>query len=346
MPKSDRTALVIDAASHPVPEDPEAIREFLAPPYRGRALPSVLRYFYPAPTSESSAPVSSEVFARHVLAERQAEFSILLPLTRGLLPDLDLGSELCHATNRWLKESFLASGRYDGRLRGSIRINPEDPDRALEEIGLWSEDPLMVQVAVPLQSHSPYGHRRYHQIWAAAEKLGLPVAVKADEPNGVEYWPTALGYPRSYAEYVAQRSLIYLHHLVSLVAQGVFDRYPGLIVVFVDGGIDLATPIMWRFDKDWRPSHPEIPWVKQLPSHYLRSNVRFCSNGLEGPTQSDRRRDWLLAANAPDLLLYASRYPFTDGALPETFQCMTEAERSRILQRNAAELYKLPIQDH
>jgi predicted TIM-barrel fold metal-dependent hydrolase len=54
----------------------------------------------------------------------------------------------------------------------------------------------------------------------------------------------------------------------------------------------------------------------------------------------------LLAANAPDLLLYASRYPFTDGALPETFQCMTEAERSRILQRNAAELYKLPIQDH
>lgn len=341
---------VVDAACHPAPRDDAHLRSYLPQPWRERFFPPLDRYWYPSPDPEQldatarapgEAPGSDpELFARQVLDEGGVDVAILLPLTRGLVPDLDLGAALCAATNQWLAEEWLEAPAARGRFRGSIRVDPNDPPRAVEEIERWADHPRMIQVAVPLQSSQPYGQRRYAGIWEAAARHGLPVAMHADGGGGVEFWPTCAGYPTHYVEWAAQVPLVFAIQLFSLIAEGVLERLEDARFVFADGGLDMLAPLLWRFEKDWRPSRHETPWVHRPPSEYVAEHVRFCANALEGPTASADVWRWYAASDAASLQLFASDHPARDrldaaaalaGAAPEV--------RRRVLGENARAFY-------
>lgn len=341
---------VVDAACHPAPRDDAHLRSYMPQPWRERFFPPAERYWYPAPDPEQreeavgsagGAPGSDpELLARQLLDEAGVDVAILLPLTRGLLPDLDLGAAVCAATNAWLAEEWLDAPAARGRFRGSIRVDPSDPPRAVAEIERWARHPRMVQVAVPLQSLQPYGQRRFAPVWEAAARHDLPVAVHADGGGGVELWPTCAGYPTHYVEYAAQLPLTFAIHLFSLVAEGMLERVENLRFVFADGGLDMLAPLLWRFEKDWRPARHETPWVTRRPSDYVAERVRFCASALEGPTTAADVPRWLAASDAATLQLFASDHPARDrldaatalaGAPPEV--------RRRVLGENARAFY-------
>src|SRR5262245_32659618 len=146
-------APVIDAAVHPALRERDELREYLSMPWRDRYFPPPERYYYPPPADEllpdSAAARDPELLVRRLLGEAGADLVILLPLTRGLLPDADLGAAICAATNDWLAEAWLPS---DPRLLGSIRVDPGEPERAVAEIERWAGHSQMVQVAVPMQA--------------------------------------------------------------------------------------------------------------------------------------------------------------------------------------------------
>jgi uncharacterized protein len=346
---------VVDAAVHPLPARGEQLRGFLSEPWRSLPLPGPHRYLSPAPSgvapfgefrrearSEQGLPGSDPELVRRHLDELGGHTAILLPLCRGLLANVDLGTAVCAAANDWLAATWLGDGNQDGRFRGTIRVNPEDPAAAVREIERWAGDERFVQLGVPLEAHRPYGQRNYTPIWEAAVRHGLPVAVHSEPGSGTDFFPTPNGYHRHYVEYHALLPANFIYHLSSLVAEGILDRLPGLRFVFADGGFDLLMPLVWRMDLDWPISRIETPWISRRPTEYLKDHFRFTTARLEGPPDAILP-DWFETADGADLLMYASNYPhWTTMSAAECFPQLPEEARARVLGGNARELYRLP----
>jgi uncharacterized protein len=343
--------LRVDCAVHPQPETSDELRRYMPEPWRSRAFPGPERYFYPAPNEYFRGSVGASglpgsdpaLLARHIFGDGHVDLAVLLPRTRGLNPDLDLANQICAATNDWLASKWLTESNEHGRYFGSIRINASDPAAAVAEIERWAGDPRMVQVAVTMQAHRPYGQRFYHPIWEAAAAQHMPVAVISDGSLGVEYFPSPVGYFRFHAEYSSFYPLNFYYHLSSLIAEGAFDRYPALRFVFVDGGSDLLMPFMWRLNNNWRASRAETPWVSRLPTDYLSRHVRFCTSRMEGPPDPAQSTVWAEVSDSPTLLMYASHYPYWLYATPleAVSRSLPDDMRHRILGANALEIYRL-----
>lgn len=333
----------------------DEIRGYMSEPWRSLDFSGPSRYLYPAPTGvppfgeylegarDGSGVAASDPEAVSSYLDRAGvEQAVMLPLTRGLNPNLELGSAICAATNDWLADTWLGKWNQHGRFFGSIRVNPGDPEAAVREIERWAGHPKVVQVAVPLEAHRPYGQRVYVPVWEAAAKHRMPVAVHTDGGVGVDLYPTPNGYPRTFIEYNTLLSVNFIYHLASLIVEGVFERLPDLKFVFADGGHDELMPLMWRLDMGWPICRLEAPWVKSRPTSYLRDHVRFCVARLEGPESEATVNEWFEFNDGASLLLYASNYPHWSALEPQELYPGLAAEvRRRILSENARELYSL-----
>src|SRR4029077_8698950 len=107
------------------------------------------------------------------------------------------------------------------RFKSSIRVNPADPSETVPEIEGWRGHPDIVQIAVPLESHRPYGQREFFAIWEAAAAAKLPVAIHSDAGTGTELYPSPVGYFQHYVEYLTFLPYNGFYHLVSFIAEGV-----------------------------------------------------------------------------------------------------------------------------
>jgi predicted TIM-barrel fold metal-dependent hydrolase len=243
--------------------------------------------------------------------------------------------------NDWLLDRWIDADST-GRLRGTIRVNPEDPKGAVAEIERLAGHPKLVQVGIPMQSREPYGKPVFEPIWEAAAAHNLPVAVHINGGNGVDYPPTFAGHAHTYPGYAAFMPLNSFVHLATLIIEGVFGRHPGLRFVFADGGYDILTPLMWRLDTFWVSMRDQTPWVDRYPSEYLREHVRYCSSAFDGPTDPALSERWLGFTDKADLLMYGSSYPHWSTSTPEDVVVGLNAEqREKVLWRNASELYGL-----
>ena len=349
------SSLIIDSCVHPFFAKEMDLRDWIPSEFKTRGWPKIERPWYQAPGGEyredlyedgfperGSYPASDpDLTARHVLDQPGAAYAILHPLSRGNLPDRLLNSAICAATNDWLADCWLKNPVANGRFLGTIRVNPDDPAGAVEEIERWSSHPQMVQIGVPLQSRDLYGKPQYEAIWEAAAGAGLPVAVHLAGGAGIESPPTPAGHVTNYPHYASYVPLNYMHHLMSLIGDGMFSRHPNLVFIFCDGGADIVTPFLWRMDTFWRGLRDHEPWVDQSPSSYLADHVRFCFSGQEGPP-SDIAGEWMAQMGKEDILLYASNYPYWStveaGELPMGLQ---EEQRRKILGLNAELVYNL-----
>ena len=200
----------------------------------------------------------------------------------------------------------------------------------------------MLQIAIPLQAQRPYGSRDYFPVWEAAAKHRLPVLIHSDGGSSIDYWPSPVGYYRLFLEYAALYPVNFIYHLCSFIAEGVFDRLVDFKVIFGDGSADILPPLLWRADKDWRPTRSETPWNKQLPSGYLQKHVRFLSNRFEGPHDAVDWQDWLSLTGIADLTLFASRFPMWSYDPPSAaFQSLAEGQRKAIMLGNSQQFYGL-----
>jgi uncharacterized protein len=115
---------LVDAAAHPVGATGDEIRRYMKEPWRSAYFPGPERYHYASPFGEyddatvpsaGGLPGSDPGLLVDQLGVDAAARVVLVPLTRGLLPNTDLGSAVCAATNDWLAEQSLDT---DDRLRG------------------------------------------------------------------------------------------------------------------------------------------------------------------------------------------------------------------------------------
>lgn len=285
-----------------------------------------------------------ELMQRQLLDVYPIEYAILLgqelrPITT--LPDIDYAAALARAYNDWMIEQWLEK---DDRLRGLILIPTQDPKLAAKEIDRIGNRPDIVGVLVSNGARIPYGQRFYDPIFERCEALGLPFVLHTgSEGQGINGQPTPVGYPSYYVEVRQGRAMGYQTHLASMVFEGLFERYPSLRVVFVEGGYIWLPTYLWRLDSDWKSLRNQTPWVKRAPSEYVFEHCRFTSQPMEQGERPEQIRTVFEWARADQTLMFASDYPHWDFDSPERSLPPLPAETlRRIMSENAREVFKLP----
>ena len=257
-----------------------------------------------------------------------------------VIPDPDYAAALCRAFNDWTLENWIAR---DKRLKMTMAIATSDPRLAVQEIERLADNPAVVAVQLPTGARLPYGNRFYHPIWEACERHRLAVQVHPGaEGAGQAGPPTGVGYPTYYLETRLARPQMAMAHCVSLICEGVFERFPGLKFAFVEVDQFWVPGLMWHLDADWKSLREQTPWVRDLPSEYFRQHIRIGSQPLEEPERPEHLLALLEGMHAEETLIYCSDWPHWDWDDPATtFPRLPESLHRRIFSENARELYRL-----
>jgi predicted TIM-barrel fold metal-dependent hydrolase len=349
---------IIDSSVHMFFRKGSEVRDFMTEPYKSRGIPDVEMDWYGAPGGEYDADIvkrseggypgsDPSLVSEHLFGEQGVDIAILHPMTRGNLPDRHLNNAVLSAHNKMLVERWLEKGNSHKRFRGTIRVNPEDPKAAIQEIERWKDHPYVVQVGVPLQSRELYGKPQFFPLWEAAANYGLPVAAHIETGTGVDFAPTPSGHPRTYPQYATFMALNFLYHTMNMIAEGVFEALPKLKFIWADGGGDSITPFIWRMDTFGRPHLEQTPWAPRIPSSYLPDHVYFVYGKLDGPTADNAGMvaPWTSLTGKENMFLYGSSYPHWNVGTPDQIaEGLSDEQRQKILWKNAAELYKLELQ--
>jgi uncharacterized protein len=282
--------------------------------------------------------------ARYYFDEYGIEYGILnveRSLHIGLGIDPDYSAALVSAINDMIATDWLPA---DPRFRASIIVAPNDPELAAREIHRLAGHPGFVQVLMGSGQRMPYGQRYFHPIYKAAADHDLPVALHpGTEGVGISGPPTAAGYPTNYLEWHTGLVGSYMAHLISMVSEGVFVRFPNLKLVLLEGGVSWLPPLMWRFDKNWKALRVMTPWLERPPSEYIIDHVLLSTQPIEEPEERGHLRAILEMFPVEHMLMFSSDYPHWDGDTPDfAARAVTSAVRDRVLSETARELYKLP----
>ena len=256
----------------------------------------------------------------------------------GVQPNPDLAGAIARGINDWTLETWV---RPFDCYRGSILIAQQDPRQAVAEIDRLGHDPGMVQVLMGSASEAPFGRRAFHPIYEACVRHALPLALHmGGEGTGISSPATAVGHPTTYFEWYGSLPQSYMAHIMSMVTEGVFERFPSLKVVLYEAGIFWLPHVMWRFDKNWKAQRSETPWVKRAPSAYMLEHFYSTTYPLEAAPRPEYLRQVLDMIDGEHKLLFSGRYP--DLALGDPFEMLVdipESIRQRVLFDNALSVY-------
>ena len=216
----------------------------------------------------------------------------------------DMGAVMCRAANEWLAKEWLD---HDPRLRASITVALQGPELAVEEIERRADDSRFVAVLVPVSNDMPLGRRRYWPVWRAAERHGLPVIVHAG--SGYRHAPTSTGWPSYFLEDYVAEAQAFESALISLLAEGAFEEFPGLTVVLAESGVGWLPGFLWRANKMWRGVRVEVPWMRREPAEMIRRHVRTTTQPFDVSDDPERLARFMAQLGSEDVLLYSSDYP-------------------------------------
>jgi predicted TIM-barrel fold metal-dependent hydrolase len=224
----------------------------------------------------------------------------------------------------------------------TILVTPLDPNLAIKEIERVGKREGCV--GINLQNiNIPLGKRHFYPIYEIAEKYNLPIVLHPDAEGSGEYSPSqAVGPASTYIEWHSSLSLVAQRQFMSLVFEGVFERFPKLKVVFIEYGFSWLPSVMWRMDKNWKGLREEVPWVKKLPSEYVRNNIRLGTQPSEEPFHPKDLIEIIRMAKAEDMLLYSSDYPHWDGdPVDKVFKHFPQDMKNKIFYQNAKDTFHL-----
>lgn len=310
--------------------------------------PTAMHVVYPAnaPTAcrpewrptDGRPPASDlSLLREHLLDPWGTEVAILQPYW-GLeeLRHPDFAAGVARAINDWVAAEWLDR---DPRLRASLTVVHQDPAEAAREIDRLGDHPGFVGVLLPLWSQMPWGRRIWHPLFAAIERHDLVANVHfgglGDGP------PTPTGYPSWYFELNVGATQVLFSQLLSMIAEGVFEKFPELRVAFLETGFTCLPGLMWRMNKEWKGLRRDVPWINQPPSQTIRERVRFSTAPLDAGPVAELARiiDWL---GSDEVLMFASDYPHAyDEPAALLLDALAPESRQSVMSENARRHYRL-----
>ena len=283
-------------------------------------------------------PGSDLAFLRAQLLDAwPIEYGILNTLVtiRNQLRDYD--AALAQAFNDWQLAEWLEP---EPRLRASLVVPCDDGDLAAAEVDRLGDDPRFVQILLPVRTSELLGKRRYWKLYEAAVRHDLPIGIHFGGGGG--YPITGAGWPSYYIEDHCGMAQSFQAQLISLVCEGVFEHFPTLKVVLIEGGFAWLPALKWRLDRSWRRLRDEVPHLRELPSEYIDRHIWLTTQPMEEPAQPAHFLQLLDELGGADRLLFATDYPHWDFDAPDQalpVRLAPDVER-KIMSENAESLYR------
>lgn len=202
------------------------------------------------------------------------------------------------AYNRWLADFC---GRSGGRLKGvAVLPTVDDPAATAAYLALLTDLGFTAFMLPGRLRGKKYGDPEMAPLWEAIEASGLLLAFHTSETpddNG----PGGLG------AYLTVQFQPFRKLWGYLVFSGLLDRYPGIRILFAEGGISWIPSALEHSDQIWRDFADDLnPRLPLAPSHYWHRQcyATFMDDPL-GLEQVDRI--------GIDRVLWSSDYPHPEG---------------------------------
>jgi len=349
---------VIDCDIHPNLASPDALDKYLSERWRQhrtsiggrgfsgsyypRASPNASRHDAWPPNGKP--PGSDLDFMRKQLLDAwHMDFGVLQPLLgSGGQRNLEWAAAHAAAVNDWQIETWLDP---EPRLRSGLVVPYEDGDLTVKEIERRGSHPGFVQLMLAIRTSEPLGRRKYWKMYEAAEARGLPIGIHFGGQGG--HAISGAGWPSMYVEDHAGMSTAFQAQVISFITEGVFEQFPKLKIVLIEGGFAWVPVLGWRLDAAWKKLKVEVPHLKRAPSEYLREHFWLTTQPMEEPPVAEQFLEMLdMAPWLQDRLMFATDYPHwdfdaPDEALPKVK--LPDGFADAVMAENARALYKLPV---
>ena len=305
--------------------------------YYPRALPHAARHDAWPPSGVR--PGADLGFLQQQLLDAwDIEYGVLNPLIAVAEElNLDYSAALAQAVNEWQVAEWLEP---EPRLRASIVVPYEDGELSAAEIHRCGPNPGFVQILLIARTKDPLGNRKYWKIYEAAEEYNLPIGIHF---GGIAGPITGAGWPSYYIEDHGGMPQAFHTQVNSYVCEGIFERFPTLKVILIEGGFAWLPPLIWRLDATWKKMRSEVPTLKRKPSEYIREHFWLSTQPMEEPPKREYFEQLLEQMDMNDKLMFATDYPHWDFDAPDrALPSFLKPElRRKILSDNARALYQL-----
>ncbi|HEY3117031.1 MAG TPA: amidohydrolase family protein [Chloroflexota bacterium] len=350
---------IIDGDGH-IQEDTAGIHSHLASPYRERIRPTNIfppldhlhsaRAVETPPTRDGRAPVGPEGWLAF-LEDVGIDWTVLYPtsaLAYGKIVSLDYAVAVTRAYNDWLHATYL---QFSPRFKGMALIPMQDPDEAVIELRRAVTELGMQGAMLPTNGLPfPLGAKPYWPVYAEAERLGCSIAIHGGchDNFGMDqlnmYVPVhALGHPWGLTISCA-----------SIVYNGIFERFPGSRIAFLEGGIAWLLMALERFHSS-HETHFQYMTDAQLgpregvrPDRYIIEQIQ-AGRFYIGCETEELTMPFALKVMGNQPFLYSSDFPHevTNQSCKHDIEellesdDLTQADKEAILGRNAECFYRL-----
>jgi len=222
----------------------------------------------------------------------------------------------------------------------TLAIAPtRDPELGARLIDRVADNPAICGAVILGCLEKPLGAEFYNPIYEAAQHHGLPVVLHANylgpDFSAFAKWTSVL---EAHTLDMTWHNQV---HLVSMVAQGVPERFPDLDFVFQECGITWIAGMMYRFDTEYMRRRLEAPLLRRLPSEYIR-DFYFCTQPIEEMRKSHLKAFFDIM-DGENTFMYASDWPHWDydepGAIAD-LPFLSEEGRRKIMGETALRVFR------
>jgi predicted TIM-barrel fold metal-dependent hydrolase len=260
----------------------------------------------------------------------------------------------CRAYNNWMHDSFVSKSP---RLKAVGLIPIQDPEEATEELGRCVNELGMVGCMLPANGEgmrSHLGGKMYWPIYEEAEKLSCTLAVHGGAFGNIGldnfssyYVVHALGHP-----------FTIMIQCAAMIGHGIFDRFPGLKVGYLESGAAWTVFFLDRLDRSWNKAHFQNdlegdPMIGPQPGE--KGSEHFIRHVREGRIfigfdVDDQGLAAAIDRLGPEPFLYASDFPHEGhtaelcrGEIHELLvrEDITDGDKQAVLADNADRFYPL-----
>jgi predicted TIM-barrel fold metal-dependent hydrolase len=342
---------IIDGDGH-VLEDGDGIARFVAAPYQYRPFP-------PLDHLHSQNSMTGPGSFRRVNAQDWIDFmddigietAVLYPtggLACGKITNRGWAIALTRAYNDWLSDAFMSKSP---RLKGMALIPMQDPEAAVEELRRAVAELGMCGAMLPstgLKGH--LGSKEYWPVYEEAERLGCCLGVHGGAHEGLGFDDMnvhvpvpALGHP--FGQMISFAGILF---------NRIYDRYPGVRIGFLEGGVGWLPMLLERFDRV-HETHTQVDPREEilLLSHDEKVSDYIVKQIKEGRIFIGCEGNECTLVNVVEMvgsepLLFSSDFPhevnndYCKREIDELLENerLTTADKEAILHHNAERFYR------
>jgi predicted TIM-barrel fold metal-dependent hydrolase len=352
---------IVDTDVHPTPRAGE-LAPFIPEPFRSRLAQRAdgagSPVYYDAPDFAHSMAMRTDTFPadgnfagsdpdllfRQLILDAGSDIAILGPTNGSPGQTEEEIHALAVATNLWQDRCWLDGvNNWHQRYRGSIVAAIEAPEPAAREIETWAGHEYFSQVLINAEPRPAWGDPRYDPVWAAAARHDIPVACHLGRGRYNELPMSPVGFMTYNHDLMVSYSMLAANQVMSLIFDGVFDRFPTLRIVFIEHAFNWILPLMWRMDAIYAAHGVPESGLRRKPSEYVKDNIWFTTQPLDYPEDKLELANALEWMEADKILLFSSDYPHWTFDDPQwVAKHLPDRMRDAIMFQNGIDLFHLP----